>query len=362
MKDKIEIFDDETRDNGKDNAGCGDYEKICVEVTDNSEDHELTLFPTEDILLAERNSCCPDLSDSIMRGTDMNNPESSEKSWNDRGGRRSRWQNVAGALCRFICLTVAAAGLFYYAVSEKNNSENGNAALPAGVTEIKNGCAEGDTVGNEDSMNDGKPDNTENTGIRIINECNESERDYPSVDTDYGLSALMSVSDGVRMIVLHSHTSEKCSSESSVVDFGAIIAEQLQISGVETFHCTDLFDLEGTLGSYGRMNARLGELLKEYPDTLIVLDLHSSDTDSPVTFSIAEGHGEGWRENYRLACAVGERIGSGEVTMRMVPGSLGQYSGVLTLHVGIGGNNYTEKESKERLYKLISALIAICSE
>jgi hypothetical protein len=94
----------------------------------------------------------------------------------------------------------------------------------------------------------------------------------------------------------------------------------------------------------------------------LIIDLHSSDSGSPITFTVGTGSDYGWEENLRAVLAVTEYLDSGEASVRLLPGDLGQNSGVVTLNVGIGGKNFDDTTARSAIASLVNAIIRLYDE
>lgn len=366
MKEKIHLFDDEPEDGRETDTNkaeaCGgsidDISELRSEISgvsetsgipEMSDSHPVSAISEPSAIQeASAISQIPKISETpaISEISATNTPAISTKMQVSESG----WQRVVGELFKFLCLTVAVMALMYSVTAFKDKDPE--VSNPAVQTDVK------DKVTDSLPDTDAVPPVAE--GVKIVNECNAEIENIGEDIYGYTLAPLMGTSEGKKVLIVHSHTSESCSSQNSVLDFGALMADQLEISGIGTYHCTDSFDEEGNIGAYGRMNKKLKELLHQYPDIVLVIDLHSSDTESPITLTVAHGVGNGWKENYLLAGSVGTKIPECDVSIRIVPGSLGQRSGVLTLHIGIGGIDEDEKIAKNALYKIISSVIGVC--
>ena len=178
---------------------------------------------------------------------------------------------------------------------------------------------------------------------------------------DYSLSSLIGSSEGVKILILHSHNSEKVSETITVSDAGQAIAQIISSAGLGVYHCDVEHDGEGSVGAYIRMKQTLSVLLERYPDVVCVIDIHDSDSGLPVTFTVGTDY-DGWRENLRLAEAICGGLRDTETAFRLLPGTLGQDSGVLTLSVGICGGTFSDDEAREAIAALTEAIINICNE
>ncbi len=190
----------------------------------------------------------------------------------------------------------------------------------------------------------------------------ESKTDIKfDMSEEYSLGALIGSSTGIEILILHSHNSEKVSESISVGDAGEVMAQIISSAGINVYHCNTEHDASGTVGAYIKMKETLSELLSEHPDVVCVLDIHDSDSGMPVTFTVGTDY-DGWRENFRIASAVCGQMKDTETAFRLLPGALGQDSGVLTLNVGICGGGFSNDEAREAIAALTEALIKICNE
>lgn len=187
-------------------------------------------------------------------------------------------------------------------------------------------------------------------GFELENEINDS----------YSLSALMDMSEGVKVIIIHSHNSEYVSPSLSVTDVGKVLAQILNSGGIETMHCQTLHDSNGTVAAYERMNQSLDELIAGNSSVILVIDIHDSDSGKPLTFTVGTGFEYGWRENLKLVSAISKNISDAETAIRLLPSELGQNNGILTLNVGICGKDYSDDEARKALASFARALMIIC--
>lgn len=215
----------------------------------------------------------------------------------------------------------------------------------------------------ENSDNEEQADDGINHIVNIPLVIDESKAGIaPDVmNTDYSLHHLVEASDGVKLLIVHSHNSESVSSLISVADAGSAIAQILTSAGIDTLHSTVLHDSEGSIGAYSKMKTTVSSVLEKHPGVFCVIDLHDSDSGLPLTFTVAT-EGEGWSENLRLAEAVCGRITDTQSAFRFLPGTLGQDNGILTLNVGICGESYEDQEARAVISSLADAIIEICNE
>ena len=111
-------------------------------------------------------------------------------------------------------------------------------------------------------------------------------------------SALRAASDGPKVLIVHTHTSEAYTQEAgweydssdplrtgdperSVVRLGTRLAEILNAAGIETLHDTALNDYPTYNGAYERMRLTIEDYLAQYPSIEMVLDLHRDAADDP---------------------------------------------------------------------------------
>ena len=195
-----------------------------------------------------------------------------------------------------------------------------------------------------------------------INIIDESGVGVSQIDTDqYSLSTLMAASDGVKVIVIHSHTSEKVSKTQGVAALGELLSEKLNELGIKTYHCVERQDKNGVIGAYNNMISTLEGLLKTYPDTVCVIDIHDSDTDNDVTFSVGTSGVAGWQENFRLAAALSRAKTDGACPIiKLLPTALGQNSGTLSVHLGICGEEYEASAATAEIDAFANAFAALC--
>lgn len=265
-----------------------------------------------------------------------------------------RWQNVLRDIFRFICVAAALTAVFVLLFSvifpERTTADN---RLP----KLDNGSipASAETVAEHTGDESGE------RVPAIIDEAGAGNFIPVFPEEKYTLKRLMTSGSGTKLLILHSHTSEMCSENQSVTQLGEILSEQLDGAGISNYHCTMEFDCEGTVGAYARMNGYMSEYLAEETETVCVIDLHSGDTDYPLTFTVSCGS-NGWEENFSLARAICTQIPDDSSAIRLVPGKLGQFSGPLYLHVGIGNEDLTDVDARQILYEFLSAFVGICTE
>ena len=178
---------------------------------------------------------------------------------------------------------------------------------------------------------------------------------------EYSLNHLVESSSGVKILIVHSHNSESVSQTSSVTDAGEVISQILTSAGIGTYHCTNDHDSDSNIGAYSRMKASVADLIDTYPDAVCVIDIHDSDSGLPITFTVGTDSA-GWNENLLLSKAVCARISDAETALRLLPGALGQDSGLLTLNIGIGGKSFSDEDTRGLIASVSEAIIKICNE
>lgn len=158
------------------------------------------------------------------------------------------------------------------------------------------------------------------------------------------------------VLIVCSHTSERVAPDVGVTEAAAKLGEALRLRGIPCAVMPAAFDGGGSLGAYAAMNDALPDLRENAPDAFLLLDLHSSDTEAPLTLTVGTGV-EGMRENYLLAASVAARLPADAVVVRLVPGAVGQGSGMLSLHAGLCAADGAEAEAL--LEQLCGALCGI---
>ncbi len=181
------------------------------------------------------------------------------------------------------------------------------------------------------------------------------------IDTSsYSLSELIEGKEGVKIIIIHSHSSEMFSENIGIVEAGDVLGELLKSSGIGVYHERKSFDSEGTIGAYGRMETALAALLEKYPETVCVIDLHDSDMPSPLTITVGAAGSRGITDNLPLALAVYRRYDGVKSTLRILPSSVGQSHSRLSLHIGIGGAETSDKDARAALAAFAEGLLRVC--
>jgi len=272
---------------------------------------------------------------------------------------------VLSALFRFILITLLFAIIFlcvYFCLlrtlnrKDKEKNESG--------VDINN------VVGNnsaETSIADTNENDIPVSAIEYEGELNlidESKTGVNLIDyleEEYQLHSLMSADKDIRVIIVHSHTSEYVSENLSVLDAGEVLAQLLNSAGINTLHCTALHDESGRIGAYNNMEKSIHNALEEHKKCVLVVDLHNSDIDEQVTFTVGTDSSFAWKENLRLAAALSVEMGEYNTTVRLLPNTLGQDNGLLTVNIGIGGEHNTDEEGRRLVSAVFTGILGLCN-
>lgn len=192
---------------------------------------------------------------------------------------------------------------------------------------------------------------------------NESGIDI-DIDSYQGSNILSSMTqdseNNIRILVVNSHSSEFVSQSISVADAGIVITRLLQSAGIGTEYCDEEFDKKGRIGAYIMMKEKIKSELTQKPELVLVIDVHSSDSGTPITFTVGTGTDFGWQENLRAALGVIDNLEAIEASVRFLPTDLGQNSGVITLNIGICGAD--DKSAREAISSLVNAIIILYND
>ena len=162
--------------------------------------------------------------------------------------------------------------------------------------------------------------------------------------------------DGIKVLIVNSHASERVSDSLSVSDLGEDLVKILESRGIGTYFDNIPNDDAGTIGAYARMSENVAILKEKYKEAVIVIDIHDSDTGSPFTFSVGVSEEFAWEENLRFACNIYKIMKNSDAAFRFLPTSLGQNNGLLTLNIGIGGNMTKDSAARAQLASFADAL------
>ncbi|MGM9642048.1 MAG: stage II sporulation protein P [Eubacteriales bacterium] len=258
--------------------------------------------------------------------------------------KREAWVNVFLKYWRFASITVAFAAIFLMIVIVNNPKEAG-ASAPSDITSTSETTAE--------SIEVVAPPQKEPPMLIDESKIGINADDY--ISTDYSLSHLQSS----KVLIVHSHNSERVSDTVSVSDAGEVISELLNSAGITTLHYTAEHDAEGSIGAYDRMKQSVLQLLKDNPDIALVIDLHDSDSGMPMTLTVGATDEFCWTENLRLAYALYAKTDGIEAAVRLLPKTLGQDTGTLTLNIGISENGTDESAARKLIAQIANALIIL---
>ena len=269
----------------------------------------------------------------------------------DAKKRKKNYYAALVEICKLLSLFLAFAALFYIAFMRKSTAGNaaGDAAPPDKEAAVLP----------ESVTDDNKKEEVQNF---VFSDESGKGIDPNKINTDgYTLAPIMNEATGVKIIVIHSHSSERVSETQGVAALGEELCKLLNGAGVESHHCTDKMDKNGVIGAYENMKARVKELLVTYPDTVCVIDLHNSDLGGGLTLTVGADDEIGWTENFRLALALSKGVArTYPHSLRVLPSAIGQDSGLLSLHVGIGSDKQSEAEAALALEAFANALITLC--
>lgn len=185
-----------------------------------------------------------------------------------------------------------------------------------------------------------------------------------NIDSYQGSNILSSLphdsENDIRILVVNSHSSEFVSENISVSEAGLVITQLLQSAGIGTEYCVEVFDKGGRIGAYKMMKEMIRSELTRKHELVLVIDIHSSDSGTPITFTVGTGSGFGWEENLRVALGVIDNLDDIETSVRFLPADLGQNSGIVTLNIGICGAD--DKSARRAISALVNAIINLYNE
>jgi hypothetical protein len=95
---------------------------------------------------------------------------------------------------------------------------------------------------------------------------------------------------------------------------------------------------------------------------VLILDIHGSDDGSPFQFEIGASTDYAWKENLRIAATVCSNMNREDVTVRILPQSLGQDSGIVTLGVTLGSNDDGDEFGRELIADLSLGIASLFKE
>jgi hypothetical protein len=265
---------------------------------------------------------------------------------------RKRKKSAHGILrggLKLISLVLAFSALFYIIFGMLKSPQSAETSPPSDIE--------------ADALPENGRDNTSDfsPSIFVSDESGLGVR-VDEINTDgYSLLPLMGESQDVMVIIVHSHSSERVSKTQGVSALGEKLCKSLNEAGIKTYHCIEKLDKNGVIGAYENMKTKLKALTKDYPSAICVIDLHNSDTECGITFSVGIDEKNGWQENLTLALAVARQIkGDNGSAVRLLPSSIGQNHGLLSLHVGIGKCDGTEEAAMASLDEVTQAILNVC--
>ena len=200
-------------------------------------------------------------------------------------------------------------------------------------------------------------------------------------------------SDGPAVLILHTHGTESYSEDgesyaadtpfrtrdtaANVVAVGRVLADELNLRGIETLHCEIMHDAEDYNSSYGLARVTIEDYLEKYPSIRYIIDLHRdaiirSDqsmvapaVDTPdgraaqvmlVVGTDAYGADHhGWQDNLNIACKLQSLLNADYPLARPINlrgASFNQQfrAGSMLLEVGSCGNTLDEAKLAARLF------------
>jgi hypothetical protein len=165
--------------------------------------------------------------------------------------------------------------------------------------------------------------------------------------------------EGVKVFVVNSHSSEKASQNLTVSDLAADLVKILESRGIRAYFDDTANDVNGTIGAYSKMRDNVARLKDIHNEAFVVIDIHNSDSGVPYTFTVGSLESFAWQENLRFACGIYKIMKDTEAAFRILPSSLGQDSGLITLNLGIGGDTYDDSEARILLSSFADAFIQL---
>ncbi len=258
-------------------------------------------------------------------------------------------------LWKYITLIVAFASIFICIAFYLNCDEGVDNTHSEGREDIS------DTM-TEDTEAVASPMPPKSQPLTVINEAVPEFELDEYVGENFAANAFFKGNSDIMILLIHSHSSEYISENISVLDAGNAISQLINSAGILSVHSTESFDTEGKVGAYDRMKNKVIEISSGHEGNILVIDLHSSDSGADVTFTVGADPSFGWRENLRCAITVAEHLENAEVALRLLPSSMGQDSGILTLNVGIGGKNCDDETARGIVSALVKAILNLYNE
>lgn len=262
----------------------------------------------------------------------------------EENAKREAWVNVFYKYWHFASITVGFAALFLIIVIVNNPRLLGSFSS-------SDNTSVSDTI--EESIEVVVPPQKELPLLIDESKIGIKADDY--ISSDYSLSHLRSS----KVLIVHSHTSERVTDTMSVTDAGEVISELLNSAGITTLHYSIEHDAEGCIGAYDRMKQSVEQLLADNPDIALVIDLHDSDSGMPMTLTVGANDEFCWTENLRLAYALYAKTEGIDSAVRLLPEAIGQDTGTLTLNIGISAGHTDDIEARKLVAGIANALIIL---
>ncbi len=199
--------------------------------------------------------------------------------------------------------------------------------------------------------------------------------------------------EGPTVLILHTHGTE-CYSDGgewytentsfrttdtgrNVVSVGEVIADELNLAGIEALHCRVMHDAEDYNASYDLARASIERYLAEYPSIRYIIDVHrdaiirSDGSMVAPTVETPEGRAAqvmlvigtdalgadhpGWQDNLNIACKLQKRLNSEFAFARPINLRAASFNeqfrpGSMLLEVGSCGNTLEEARLAGRLF------------
>ena len=167
---------------------------------------------------------------------------------------------------------------------------------------------------------------------------------------------------GIKVIIVNSHSSEMVTENLSVADLSEDLAKILESRGIGVCFENSENDADGMIGAYARMSESVSRLKDIYNEAVVVIDIHNSDSGMPLTYTIGIDDKFAWNENLLFVCNIYRSMKDVESAFRILPSSLGQDNGLLTINIGIGGSQYEDSEVRSWLIAFADGLLRIFNE
>ncbi len=179
---------------------------------------------------------------------------------------------------------------------------------------------------------------------------------------DNGSGTVFKTDGDVKVLVIHAHSSERVSQSLTALDAGEVVVGLLASAGIGAVHCTVSHDESGRIGAYNRMKNTVVGLKEEYPELVLIIDLHGSENDKPVLFDIGVSSEYAWKENLRIVSAICKNMNRSDIAVRLLPQNLGQDNGIITLNVSLGHVDAEDSFARELIADLALGIITLFEE